>query len=147
MFLRCCVNKFKVLIMLLTSSNFMVLKCCVNKFKLLVMLSLILNCCLKKFKLLIVLFVFLKSMWTFWNDSLILKYWLIWLKTSNKKSMIRSITWKPKGKTKKSFKNRQPARTNKEKELIPLGVRSRKYVPLDIREEAVGEIASYQERD
>jgi hypothetical protein len=32
-------------------------------------------------------------------------------------------------------------RTNKEKELIPFGVGSRKYVPLDIRG-AVGEIAS-----
>jgi hypothetical protein len=32
--------------------------------------------------------------------------------------MTRSIPWKTKGKTKERFKNRQPARTNKEKELV-----------------------------
>jgi hypothetical protein len=68
------------------------------------------------------------------------------IKKSNKNFMNRSITWKTSGKTKKGSKNPQPARTNKEKEFIPLGVGSTKYVHLNIRG-AVGEITSYHKRD
>ncbi len=81
-FLVCCLDKFNLLVVFLLFLRcyftkfkllvmfFVFLKCYFNKFKLLVILFVLLKCCFDKFKLLVVLFMLLKSMLVFFTSFL-----------------------------------------------------------------------------